>query len=52
MLPYSERSDDIDDEGYVLWKMMTFSLIEFTDISKVGAASVFRIEVRILLQSN
>jgi hypothetical protein len=51
MLPYSESSEDIDYEGHVFWNMMAFIPIEFTDISKVGAASVFRMEGRILLQN-
>jgi len=47
MLSYSERSDDIDDEGYVFWDMMAFGLIEFTGVSNVGVSSVFRREERI-----
>jgi len=51
MLSYSETSGDMDYEGYVFWNMLAFSVIEFTDISKVGAPSVLRIEGRILLQN-
>jgi len=51
MLPYSKRSDDIDYEAYVFCNMMAFSLIEFSDISKVVAASIFMIEGRILQQN-
>jgi hypothetical protein len=51
MLPYSERIDDIDYEVYVFRDKMAFSLIEFSDISKLVAASIFMIEGRILQQN-
>jgi hypothetical protein len=51
MLPYFERSDDIDYGGYVFQNKMAFSLIEFNDISKVVAAFIFMIEGRILQQN-